>query len=208
MKKILILLSILAFTFHDAVSQDAGDVETNGMLAFNYAISTGFGSTSDYIDNVSFRGFNFDYRRRLSSNVSAGVLIGWTHFYQKLDRDLYTAPDNPNVAVNAVQTRVLSSIPISLQGHYYFTQNSGIDPYVGFGMGAYRIEYEKWWGAIQDRDDQWKFGLNLQAGTTVPITKDYLGFNFALVYHWIPYTYNEVDGISYLNLNLGLYLNF
>jgi len=183
-------------------------VETNGFVSFNYSISTALGSANSFIDNTSFRGFNFDYRRRISDNVSAGLLLGWTHFYQKLDRDIYPAPGNPDVLVSAVQSRILSALPITLQGHYYFTNDTRIDPYVGFGMGAYRVEYEKWWGAIKDRDDQWKFGLNVQLGTTVPITKDYVGFNFGLVYHWIPYEYNEIDGLQYLNLNLGLYLNF
>jgi opacity protein-like surface antigen len=185
-----------------------GQVDNNGFVAFNYSIGTTIGSANNFIDQVSFRGFNFDYRRKISENVSAGLLLGWTHFYQKLDRDLYPAPGNPDILVNAVQSRVLSSLPITLQGHYYFVNNSFIEPYLGFGMGAYRIEYEKWWGAVQDRSDQWKFGINAQLGATVPITKDYVGFNFGLVYHWVPFEYNEIDRVKYLNLNLGIYLNF
>ncbi len=196
----------MGLTFSGVNAQE--EIGNNGFLSFNYAISGGLGSLNEYIGKPSFRGFNFDYRRRMNEHVSAGVMLGWTHFYEKLDRAEYQAPDNPNVTVNAVQSRKVSAMPITLQGHYYFVNSSGIEPYLGFGMGAYRMEYEKWWGAIQERNDTWKFGINGQFGATIPIAKDYVGLNVGMVYHWIPYEYNELDGTSFLNLNLGLYLNF
>ena len=179
-----------------------------GFVSFNYAISMPLGSVGDYIGEPSFRGFNFDYRRKLTDNVTAGIMLGWTHFYEKRDREVYSIPNQPGVSVSAVQSRKISVTPITLQGHYHFLPDAKIEPYVGFAMGAYRVEYEKWWGDIQERNDVWKFGINGQLGVLVPITPDYFGFNFSLLYQWIPYEYSEVESLTYLALNMGLYLNF
>lgn len=210
MNKLLIFFLVLCFGVIQSLAQesDKEKLGSDGLISFNYAISMPLGSTGDYISDPSFRGFNFDYRRKMSNNVTVGLMFGWTHFYEQKDRDVYSAPNLPGGSISAVQSRKISVTPITLQGHYHFLPKAKIDPYLGFSMGAYRIEYEKWWGDIQDRNDVWKFGVSGQAGVLVPITKDYLGLNFSLLYQWVPYEYAEVEGITYLSLNMGVYVNF
>ncbi len=210
MKKLYISLILVTIFAISSIARDGDSgVENNGFFAFNYSMGTTFGSSNEFIGEPSFRGFNFDYRRKLNPNVSAGILLGYQHFYEKLDRDLYQAPNNPGVTISSVQSRLLSVIPVTIQGHYYFVNDSRFEPYLGFGIGVYKLEYEKWWGAAEDANDEWKLGMNGQIGTTFAITPDYFGINLGLVYHWVPsYEYNEIDGVTFLNLNLGLYLNF
>ena len=90
MKNLLMLISCALIGFHTSQAQDENSEErvgNGGLVSFNYAISMPLGSAGDYIGEPSFRGFNFDYRRKLTDHVTAGIMVGWTHFYVGVQRE-------------------------------------------------------------------------------------------------------------------------
>ncbi|MGK0385728.1 MAG: hypothetical protein ACI849_000333 [Patiriisocius sp.] len=42
--------------------------------------------TSDFVDETSFSGFRFEYRKFVDANWAWGISIGWNSYQQKVDQ--------------------------------------------------------------------------------------------------------------------------
>ncbi|MDB4835400.1 outer membrane beta-barrel protein [Cyclobacteriaceae bacterium] len=197
---VFLTLSLVAFT-------QAG----GGIISFNYSVGMTMGSSKDFVSPVSGRGFNLDVRFNVTENISIGGLVGWNYFHERLERNVYqtTGSNGAPITINAMQVRSFNMLPLMFQTQYHFISGSNnIKPYVGLGLGGIRVDYEKYWADLLDEKEQWVFGLSPQVGVLIPFASDLSGINIEVKYNWANFSYNEVNSVSYLDANIGVFFDF
>ena len=80
---------------------------SQGLVNFNYQITYPSGETSDYIDQVSFRGAGLEWRKYLNDNISAGISLNWNVFNQ-VATELSEIEEGH---VSGTQNRTINSFP-------------------------------------------------------------------------------------------------
>ncbi|MND66654.1 hypothetical protein D3C87_758100 [compost metagenome] len=168
----------------------------------NVAWSLGFptGDLSDYISDVSARGFSVGYSRFVKPELAIGFTTGWNVFHSSLPYDTYTQGSS---SLSGKQWRTNNAIPILANANYYFAKKDKINSYAGMGIGMvynrrntdmyiYTLEEESWNFALQP-----EIGLEYKIDSKVALTvagKYYYCFESGE----IPYP------TSYFALNFGV----
>lgn len=157
------------------------------------------GDLKEYTGQASWRGFTFEGRHFLSERWSVGLALNYNVFHQNTD-ELVSIE---NRDISGTQFRVVYSLPLLATAHYYIIWDyyQKVDPYVGIGIGAYRMERRLDIGVSSIRDNNWHLGFAPELGLAVP-------FDFARsIYFNVRYNYAlEAGGIgpySYWGFNLG-----
>jgi hypothetical protein len=124
------------------------------------------GDLKDYIDNDSWLGFGLDIRTFTKENVSFGLQVGYSEFYNNTT-DLINLP---SAAISGDQYRHLISVPLMLSaflhgGH----QGYGARPYIGVNAGAYYTHQSINIGTIHSDTDNWVFGVAPELGLLLPV---------------------------------------
>jgi outer membrane protein W len=202
MRKLFLTVFILPMFFvtNTSFAQKYQRILTVGYTG-GYAIS----DINNFIKNKNFDGITIDGRYFIKDNISIGIATGWSSFKEKREREVY---EIENGEISAVQTRYMRSVPLLLTAHYYFAKEGAkVFPYLGGGLGAYTITYEKWYGTLADTKTTWSFGVRPEAGIFVPITEK-VGINANIRYNYAIYKYNEVKNFNYLEGMLGVAIYF
>lgn len=167
---------------------------------FSYSMSFPSGDFSDYISDPSFRGFSFGYARFVKPNVTVGINLGWSVFYEEKGYDTY---NQGTASLTGKQFRTNNTAPIMGNVNYYFKQSDKVNTYAGMGLGlvynlrntdmyVYTLEESSWNFALQP-----EIGLEYKTDRKWAITaaaKYYYGFESG-----------DIQApISYFALNLGL----
>ena len=177
-----------------------------GRVIFNYNPSVAMGSANDFISSMSWRGSNLDFRFEVADNIEVGAIISWNYLYERKDRAVYSSTAyGGTVDVSAVQSRYLNIIPLTAQGFYYFKkEDQTLWPYAGLNIGAYSVDYEKYWGNILDEEESWNFGFAPSVGVLLPVPGGNVSINAQARYNFVAFSYEEINNISYFDFNLGL----
>jgi opacity protein-like surface antigen len=166
-------------------------------LTWNMALPAG--DLKMYADQVSWRGFAFEGRHFFSERWSVGLGLNYSIFHQNADELISIE----NSDISGAQFRVVYSFPLLATAHYYINWDyyQKVDPYVGMGIGAYRMERRLDIGVSSIRDNNWHLGFAPELGLAVPI--DFT----RSIYFNVRYNYAlEAGGIgpySYWGFNLG-----
>ncbi len=191
MKKIILSLMLL------------GSISLSAQTSVvNVAWSIGFpsGDLSDYISDVSARGFSVSYGRFVKPELTVGFSTGWNVFNTSRSYQTYT---EGTTSLSGKQWRTNNSIPILANANYYFKKSDKINSYAGMGIGMvynrrntdmyiYTLEEESWNFALQP-----EIGLEYKIDSKVALTaagKYYYCFESGE----IPYP------TSYFALNIGV----
>src|SRR5688572_24767303 len=121
MKRYLIILLICTGTTVSVFAQ--------GNTTFAYSIGFPTGDLNDFI-KTSYRGISADYRHPIKQNISLGLHLGWTTFYEEKDKDTYTAD---NASLTGKQYRYSNNVPMAATITYSQSQEELINPYVSLG---------------------------------------------------------------------------
>lgn len=191
MKKFILSLILLG-----TISNMSAQSVTN----LSYSIGFPSGEFSDYISDVSFRGFSFSYSKFVKPQVAVGITTGWNVFYSDLPYDTYT---EGTASLSGKQYRTNNSVPVLGTVNYYFKQDDKINTYAGLGLGIvynrrntdmyiYTIEQESWNFALQP-----EIGLEFKVDPKIALTvagKYCYGFESGEINH----------PVSYFAINLGV----
>jgi len=170
-------------------------------ISLQYSMSMPLGNTSDFIGATSFRGATLDYRHRITPNVGVGFSTGWYSFYEKHDRGTYTSSDG-TLSANGILYRYVNSVPVYVMGDYYFNPEKNLSPFIGVGVGITYNRLDNEIGLLRIQQDAWQFSVAPEAGIRIGIRHELSGL-VSLRYN-NSFDASDVDGQSYLSLNLGL----
>ena len=172
----------------------------NGVMV-QYTINFPMSNSSDFVGEPSFRGATFDYRHGVTPNIAVGFSIGWYTFYEKNERGTYTSPDG-SLDINGVLYRYINSVPFVLVGDYYLNPEEHFSPFFGLGIGVTYNRLDSEMGLYYVRDEAWQFTIAPEAGIRYGLRPELWGY-VSLRYN-NSFETDDVDGQSYLSLNLGL----
>lgn len=176
---------------------------TNGRAQENiyileYPIGIATGDLHDYIDNPSFRGFNFGYRNMVDENRAVGLDIGWQTFFEKKDLATYT---DGTQSLTGVQYRYTNAFTASLQVDHVFADGKDIRPFIGLGAGTSYVRRTLDMGLYSLEKDPWQFMVQPEAGVSL-----YLANGNALLlsanYYWGAKT-KDLEAQSWLAMSIA-----
>ncbi len=75
-------------------------------------------------------------RRFINPNLTVGVSVGYTAFYESTTEPLYF----PSGAVSGEQYRSMNVFPLMVTGHVYSKAGGRIQTYIGLGLGVYYMK--------------------------------------------------------------------
>jgi len=195
MKKILLSLLVSFF----AVSA----LQAQNNATFSYSMGFASGDLADFINQPSFRGFSFDFRKLVTPNVGVGFNLGWNVFYDEPGKDSYTFG---NSTLTGKQYRYSNHVPLLVSGTYYLSPGETFNPFVGLGIGtiytrrntdmsSYTVEQEAWNFALQPEvgflyylNDETaltvsgKFNQGFQAGSELTEAQSFFSLNLGFTF--------------------------
>jgi opacity protein-like surface antigen len=137
-------------------------IKDRGLASVHLGISSPTGDLGDAF------GSGLGFGATLGYGVSRSVLISVAVSHHQFDSDIFTDEE-------------VSVTPITFNGDYVFTTGSRIRPWVGGGIGAYRVNDQI--EGFPDEDET-TFGFSLGAGVAGPISRGTLlggGFRYHAV---------------------------
>ena len=194
MKKIIFLTIFCSLLF-----TTRGYSQQNDYISFNYAVSFGTGDLGDYISQTSWRGALFEYRGSITTNLMAGLDIGWNVFYEKKDYDTYTLG---NEALSGIQYRYQNVVPILFAADYLILSEGDFKPYVGLGIGTMYSERSTDMNLYRWQQKTWQFALKGEIGLLYQVSYS-SSIKFAAKYY-AGFKTSTLDNQSYISLSLGM----
>jgi opacity protein-like surface antigen len=208
MKRILLILAICASCAAVANAQSYGN-DIKQVYSINYQANVPVGSSTDFISNMSFEGFNINWTYFLTGNFAVGMDLSYNNYHENIGQKVYRP--NPNTAINAAQYRYTQVFPIKAQAKYFFTPNYPVKVYAGLGVGALSAGEHI---VIQDYDawnNNWGFLLSPEIGVLIPIgMENNWGANITAGYNWSTNKSTlgdiTIDNRQSFYMNIGLYM--
>jgi opacity protein-like surface antigen len=175
-----------------------GLAQGQNIYMLEYPIAFGVGDLGDFIDEPSFRGFNFGYRYLVDEEVAIGMDIGWQTFYE--DRESATYTDGTQ-SITGKQYRYMNMFTASAQVDKVFAPGSDLRPFVGIGAGTSYARRTLDMGQWSLEKDPWQFMLQPEAGVSLYLTNG----NAVLLsanYYW-SFETKQLEAQNFLSLNIG-----
>lgn len=198
-KSIILLIATTSFFVYTASAQ-----KNAFTLIYNYG-ALGSKDLKDFIDNDSWRGWQFEYQYFFSPKFAVGGISGFQGFYEKRPRETYV---NGNTSVNAVTWRYFTNVPLLPTVKYYFIEE-GFRPYVGGGIGMSFSSQEIQVGDYLDSENRANFALMVEGGLRFDFGTHWAGV-FSAKYNYAAYNPDDfdTDNIGYLTVGLGVLFTF
>lgn len=177
------------------------------VLNLNYGISLPTGDLHQYANKPSFNGWNASLLYQINPKLAAGLGFGFYDFYQKIPRQVYA--QDKYTDISAVPSHTLQYMPIQPTVIYTPGGNQGaVQPYIGLGVGGALVDYGKFWGEFEDKDNKFAFSVTPMAGIHIPFGKTSpLKMNVGVKYNYIPYSYNEIHSLGAVEGDIGISLH-
>ena|GEM_PF-189867 len=169
-------------------------------IGLTYDMAVPGGKLGDYLGEASWRGFTFEGRRGFGEMWSVGVSLNYNVFHETTDEMIALESQD----ISGTQFRVVYCLPLLATAHYYFNWDyyQAVEPYVGIGVGGYRIERRLDIGVYSITDKNWHFGLAPEAGLVVPFDFQ-TSFYFNVKYNYALGTAG-IGPYSYWGFNIGM----
>lgn len=191
MKKVLY---IIIFTAIASVA-----MAQNSYISWQYSLGFTSGDMKDYVKPVSWRGFNFDYRKFVRSNVGVGFEFGWNVFYEEKAYDTYTTG---KWDYSGKQYRYSNNVPILVSATYYLKPEEKISYFGGFGIGTMYSQRNTEMGQYSFQLDAWHFALKPELGIIFN-SQDGVGVSLSTKYYYGVKT-GDLPAEGFFTLNIGL----
>jgi hypothetical protein len=213
MKKIFIILMLVAFAAGNATSQD----QPHGLgfapkSYYTFAWNTTFtlGDFTKWVANGSPAGFDFGGRYMVQKGLFAGFNFGWQRVSQSYGYQTYYGDDGG--AITATNYRFTWMVPFTACVGYHFMPDKLVSPYFCLGIGGDYMEHHL---LVQEYDiykTRWDFTLVPEVGALVKFGEfsswgGLIAFNYKWTTNQIELTNNLKTGdLSMLNLKVGVVL--
>ena len=175
------------------------------VIGWSYDWAMPMGDMKDYIENDSWLGFGLDLRTFKSENVSFGLSVSYSEFYENTT-DLIELPSG---AISGQQYRHLFAVPLMLSAFYHGGHAGyGARPYIGLNAGAYYFHQEFNVGAIFTDNSNWIFGVAPEVGLLLPVrgtvgTVLHVRYNYPMSAG--SFLSREARSFQYLSVGIGFY---
>ena len=200
MKKIFVLPILLVFIYTTSYSQQG-----SFKMDINYTAGIPVGNLRNLVSHVSGRGWGGAIMYGVSDRASIGLETSLQDFYQKYPR---TVIHQPGSDISAVVTNSIQAMPVLIKGKYNLTTEGPVRPFAAIGAGADFISYSKYYGEFSDDNTALRFGGQAELGVEVPFGHSRLsGFHLAAGYNYLPYKYNDANGLSFAGIKAGITFN-
>jgi outer membrane protein len=171
----------------------------SGITTLQYSIGFGTGDMHDYIGNVSFRGFTFDYRKLVQPNIGVGVDIGWNVFYEEKPWDVYEGQNN--ITYSGKQWRYSNHFPMLVGVDYYVNPGAEMSVYGGLGLGTMYSLQNTDMGAYTFEKDAWHFVLRPEIGVLIQPAPG-VGFTILSKYYY-GFKAGDLPAQGFVTINIG-----
>jgi hypothetical protein len=183
--------------------------------SFSYTWSMPTVATNKFIDNNSWVGFAFDFRKFVNYNntLAVGGVLAWNEFYWNTSNPLgFTCGSNCAGNVQGTQYRSFNMFPLLVGATYYAASHSGngVRPFIGLDLGVYYMYQTFTVSASTLNTSNWIFGLAPQAGLRFSLQNGGTVSLYAR-YNWpvnaCCFLPNQASG-SYQWLSIGIALGY
>jgi len=174
----------------------------NSYVSFGYRMAVPVLSFSDYIKATSFRGVQFDYKYFFNDNLAFGFQFSWNGYYENKPRQTHYLEGGG--AITAEQFNFSYSNNLLIGADYYFTTGSIFKPFLGVRLGTGYLEIDKFLGAIQFQDTQWRFSYNVTGGALFQIPNSSIAFSVEASWNQLTYDNIHYNGLSNVGIFVGI----
>lgn len=171
----------------------------NSLFSFNYAVTIPIGNTSDFIDQISGRGFVFEYQKFINNHVAVGIEAGHTTLYKREENKVYT---EGTASLSGIQYRYQYSYPILLTANYYALRTGLFRPYAGLGLGTMASQRKIDMGIFTSDKTHWQFAVKPEIGTLIQPNPN-MAFRVGAKYLQ-GFESKNLSGQSNLNFSFGI----
>ncbi len=173
-------------------------------MSLNWDITKTAGNTSDYIEEIGYRGASLELGYFIGDNITIGGFFAWYTLDDKIgDGVPYEFHDNGVTGhVSGTQARYLNIFPVLINSQYFIDSGSNFKPYVGFGMGSVYTEQRTDFGLNSFYADSWGFAAQPEIGAYIPFGYSGTGLNVALRYLYGS-SAGELDSLSMFSFAIG-----
>jgi len=191
-----------------ASAQDSGWSQyrpVSTLFNLGYQISQPIGSLHGYVTDTSFRGIMFDWRSRVSKDISVGLRFSWNRFSQSYS-SLTTTTNSGGTLVGPV-FRFMDQLPLEAIVHYYIgTGSDTITPYVGFGIGGVWSNSYQQTADIANSQNGFYFIVSPEVGAVIWFVKGAtnVGLNLAVTYHFTTISFRNVSDAQSFAETIGI----
>jgi outer membrane protein W len=201
-----LIFSVLAFSVTLFSLHVAAQTVSNRDLA-SFSWEAAFPADNKYLNESSFSGWRFEYRKGIKKDFTLGVALSWNAFSEYVPTTTYQTPSGTK-AITTDMIRHVYTLPITLIGHYYFsTKGKILEPYAGLGVGAQYAEQLAYLNVYELSETNWGFVARPELGTLFNFGHDSpvkamlgVGFNIST-------NKNEafnINGWNHLTVNVGI----
>lgn len=136
----------------------------NSLFSTNYVVTVPLGNTSDFIDNTSGRGINFEFQKFINPHVTLGIEAGHSTLFKKEDKKVYT---EGSASISGVQYRYQYTWPILATANYYALRTGLLRPYAGIGLGTMASHRRLDMGIYTADKTHWQFAIKPELGALI-----------------------------------------
>lgn len=171
----------------------------------NYTVGVPTGNLKNVINQTSWRGGEGALMFGLTDQLSLGLQAGYQDFYQKFPREIISEAGSD---ISAVITNSIQVIPVMIKAKYNLASTASIQPFISLAAGANLVTYQKFYGEFVDDKNSLGFAAQPSAGIHIPIgSAKQSGFHLAAGYNYMPFKYNDADGLSHATIKAGFTIN-
>jgi opacity protein-like surface antigen len=164
----------------------------------SYGMSSPLSDTKEFTEGTSWRNMGIDLLAVVREDVTVGVSFGWNVFNEVTA----TVSSIEGLDIAGTQFRYINSLPILVDGRYYFGSRGGARPFIGVGVGPHLVKERVDVGLWTISDDVWHFGVAPEVGVVVPLGPVVKGYINAK-YHYAAAAGDAGRTHSYFGLNIG-----
>jgi hypothetical protein len=170
----------------------------SNFTSLQYSVGFGTGDMKEYIGAVSWRGFTFDYRNFVRSDVGVGLDMGWNVFYEEMPDDVY---ESENITYAGKQWRYSNHWPVLFAADYFMEVDGRITPYAGLGTGIMYSLQNTDMGTYTFERDAWHFTLRPEVGLMIEPAPG-MGLNIVGKYYY-GFKAGDLPAQGFFTLNFG-----
>ena len=198
MKKFIIILLVLVMFQTKNYAQSFYTLQDKFMIGYEVGISS-----NDFISSTSWRGGRIEYRRMINPNFSVGFSGSWNSFEEYVPKTTYEKPDGSG-AITSDLVKDAYSVPLTLNGQYYFKAGKKILPYVGLGLGTMYSDQTIYFNIYGIEDNNWGFAARPEIGIIYPFTPETAVY-FSGTYNYASNKNDafKVSSMSHIALSIG-----
>lgn len=198
LKKYVLLLSMVSLCGSLLAQQN------NLKLTLNYVAGVPAGNFKNAVSILSPRGFEASILYGITDQFSLGGQGGFQDFYQRKPRQVIHSSGSD---LSAVITNSIQVMPIMVKGKYILSNKSIVQPYAAMAAGVNFISYKKYYGQFADSRSKIGFAAQPELGVQMAVgAARRFSFNLSAGYNYMPFKYEEVNGLNNLALKAGFIL--